>query len=255
MKILILAALPQEYLPLKKLLPSWRLVGRKPFKKFGSELPGKEIILIESGMGAKSAEEALETQLAEFRPDLLIFCGFAGGLHPDLPVGAVFFASSVREISSGQEFRFRFPDKLVNFLTRNRITPVLALSAEQPGDKRALSSLAAEQAAVLDMETATLARMAFHNEIAFICFRAISDSLDHDLGFNLNDIAGERGRIRITGVLVTVIRKPQSLKAFYLAWRRSRRAAKNLCGSVAAFLELPAPVLGKMAGGLMIERN
>ena len=255
MRILILAALPQEYSPIRKLLPSWRLVEKKPLKKFISRLPGKEIIVIESGMGAKSVEEALEAQLTtEFTPDLLIFSGFAGGLHPDLPVGAVCFTTSAREISSGQVFHFRFPDKLVDFMNQNGIRPVLGLSTEQPGNKRTLSALASGQAAVLDMETATLARIAFHNKIAFICFRAISDGIEHDLGFNLNDIADERGRIRLAGVLVAVIRKPATLKAFYLSWRRSRRAARNLCGPVAAFLGIPAPVLGKMAEEIRIER-
>ena len=119
LRILILAALPQEYSPIKKLLPSWRLVGKKPLKKFISRLPGKEIVLVESGMGAKSAQEALGAELTGFTPDLLIFSGFAGGLHPDLPVGAVCFTASAREISSGEVFHFRFPDKLVDFMTQN----------------------------------------------------------------------------------------------------------------------------------------
>ncbi len=255
MRILILAALPQEYSPIKKLLPSWRLVGKRPLKKFTCKLPGKEIVLIESGMGARSAQEALGAELTGFTPDLLIFSGFAGGLHPDLPVGAVCFTANTREISSAEVFHFRFPDKLIDFMTQNGIRPVLGLSAEQPGNKQTLSALAAGQPAVLDMETSTLARMAFHNKIPFICFRAVSDGLDDDLGFDLSDIADERGRIRLAGVLAAVIRKPATLKAFYLSWRRSRRAAKNLCRSVAAFLEIPTAVLGKMAGEISVELN
>ena len=253
MRILLLAALPQEYSPIKKLLPSWRLVGKRPFKKFVCNLPGKEIVLIESGMGPRSAQEALGAELTGFTPDLLIFSGFAGGLHPDLPVGAVCFTARTCEISSGQVFHFRFPDKLIDFMTQNGIRPVLGLSAEQPGNKRTLSALAAGQTAVLDMETATLARIAFHNKIPFVCFRAVSDGLDHDLGFDLSDITDEHGKVRLAGVLVAVIRKPATLKAFYLSWRRSRRAAKNLCRSAAAFLGLPTPVLDEMAGEIRIE--
>ena len=255
LRILILAALPQEYSPLKKLLPSLRLVRKRPSKKFVLELPGKEIVLVESGMGPKSAREALGAELTGFTPDLLIFSGFAGGLHPDLPVGAVCFTASAREISSGLVFHFRFPDKLIDFMTQNGIRPVLGLSAEQPGNKRALSALVAGRTAVLDMETAALAGMAFHNKIPFICFRAVSDGLDHDLGFDLSDIADERGRIRIAGVLGAVIRRPATLKAFYLSWRRSRLAAKNLCRSVAAFLEIPTAVLGKIAAEITIDLN
>jgi adenosylhomocysteine nucleosidase len=255
MNILILAALPQEYSPLRKLFPSWRLLRKRPSKKFALRLPGKEIVLVECGMGARSAKEALGVELAGSSPDLLIFSGFAGGLHADLPTGVVCFTESVRAIFSEKVFQFRVPNSLSDFLAQNHIRPVLALSAETPGDKQAMSALGSGQMAVLDMETATVAEIAWHNKIPFICFRAVSDPIGHDLGFNLSDIADGRGRVRLTGVLFTVIRKPATLKAFYLSWRNSRLAAKNLCGSVAAFLGIPASLLGKIAGEIKIERQ
>ncbi|MGA2938356.1 MAG: hypothetical protein ABSF52_14825 [Syntrophobacteraceae bacterium] len=255
LRILILTALPQEYSPLKKLFPSWRLVRKRPTKKFAFKLPGKEVILIECGMGAKSAQKALGVELAGSTPDLLIFFGFAGGLHPDLQTGVVCFAVSVRAMFSEEVFQFRVPDALSDFLVQNHIRPVLTLSAETSGDKQALSALASGQTAVLDMETATVAEIARHNKIPFICFRAVSDPIGHNLGFNLSDISDERGKIRLTGVLFTVMRKPATLRAFYLSWRNSRLAARNLCGSVAAFLGIPAPLLGEIAGQIKIERQ
>ncbi len=255
MKILILAALPQEYSPLKKLFPSWRLVRKRPTKKFAFKLPGKEIILIECGMGARSARKSARSRTRGFSPDLLIFSGFAGGLHPDLQIGVVCFAVSARGIFSEEVFQFRLPDALSVFLAQNNIRPVLMLSAETAGDKQALSALAFGQMAVLDMETAKVAEIAWNNKIPFISLRAVSDPIGHDLGFSLSDISDERGRIRLTGVIFTVIRNPATLRAFYLSWRNSRRAARNLCGSVAAFLGIPAPSLGKMAGEIKIERQ
>lgn len=246
LRILILTALPQEYSPLKRLFTSWRMIQRRSSKKFAFDLPGKEITLIEGGMGATAVREVLGNELAGVAPDLLLFSGFAGGLHADLPVGAVCYAVRTREVSSEVEFHFRFPDELVDLLAQNDIRPVLAFSAETPGSKQDLSALACGRPAVLDMETATVAEIASLNKIPFICFRAISDAIGHDLGFDLRDITDNRGRIRLDGVFFTVIRKPLTLKAFYLSWRRSRQAAKNLCGSVASFLEIPAPVLANM---------
>jgi adenosylhomocysteine nucleosidase len=255
MKILILTALSREYRPLKKLFPSWRLVRKRPSKKFAFKLPGKEIILIECGMGAKSAKEALGVELAESTPDLLIFSGFAGGLQTDLPTGVVCFVASVRGIFTQEILQFRVPDALSDFLAQNHIRPVLTLSVKTPGDKQTLSALAFGETAVVDMETATVAEIAWHNKIPFICLRAISDPVGHDLGFDFRDIADERGKIRLTGVLFTIIRKPATLKSFYLLWRGSRRAARNLCEAVAAFLGIPAPLLGKIADGIEIERQ
>ncbi len=245
MKILILAALPQEYSPLKKLLPHWRCLDKKPLKKFTFNLPGKEIVLIETGMGPTSAEQALRTEMPGFVPDLLIFSGFAGGLHPNLKIGTVCFTAGTRETCSEELFKFRFPKELNIFLAKNNILPVLGISSRMPENKHDLRALANGQMAVSDMETAKLAEIALEMKVPFICFRAISDCLDHDLGFDLNAITDGQGRIRLSGVISTVLRRPAALKAFYLAWRRSRLAAKNLCGSVAAFLGLSALRLSK----------
>jgi len=246
MRILILSALPQEYSPLKKCFPSWRRVRGGTLKKFAFSLPGKEISLIESGMGSKAVREALEVELAVTTPDLMIFSGFAGGLHPDLSVGVVCFVDSVKEISSKSEFHCRYPDELADFLVENEIRPVQAFSAEVPGNKQELCLLASGRPAVLDMETATVAEVALQKKITFICCRAISDAIGHDLGFNLSDIADERGKIRVAGVLSALIRKPSVLSAFYLAWRRSRLAAKNLGRSIAALLVIPSALLDEM---------
>ena len=226
MRILILAALPQEYSPIKKLLPSWRVVAKKPLKKFISRLPGKEIVLVESGMGSEVGPEALAAELTGFTPDLLIFSGFAGGLHPELPVGAVCFTVSAREISSGEVFHFRFADKLVDFMNQNGIRPVLGTQRRTARQQAGPVSSCRRANGCFGHGDRSAARIAFHNKIPFICFRAVSDSLDHDLGFDLSDIADERGRIRLAGVLVTVIRKPATLKAFYLSWRRSSLRGK-----------------------------
>ena len=253
MKILILAALPQEYAPLKKHFPALRSVRNRPFRKFALNLPGKEIILIESGMGDKAVRDALGGELSEFFPDLLLFSGFAGGLHPDLSVGTVCFAAKGRSIETGTMYGFDFPDELAEFFAKHRVRPVLALSARTPGNKQALSALVSGEPAVLDMETATAAEEALTRQIPLICFRAVSDAVDHDLGFSLEDISDEQGRVRPLRVLATILKKPSTLLAFYLLWRSSSLAARNLCGALAALLNLPASELARMAGGIRLE--
>ena len=253
MKILIISALSQEYSPFKSIFPSWREVRREPPRKFAFDLPDKEIILVESGMGSKAAKETLSREIAGFCPDLVIFSGFAGGLHPDLQVGEVCLAQGCRSVNSESAFRIQTPQALSDFLVRNHIRPVLALSAEAPTNKQALSTLVSGEPAVVDMETAVAAEVALDKESHFLCFRAVSDALGQRLGFKLSDISNEEGRIRHSAVLVAILRKPATLRAFCLAWVRSRRAALNLCRSVAAFLRIPAPILNKMADEIKIE--
>ncbi|MGC8493792.1 MAG: hypothetical protein ACP5SH_18875 [Syntrophobacteraceae bacterium] len=250
MRIIILSALPQEYAPLKKLFPAFRAVSKRPCRKFALNLPGKDIRLIETGMGDKAVKEAFDSEPGA---DLLLFSGFAGGLHPDLPTGSVCFAASARRIETGASYAFRFSEELSDFLARHGVQPVLALSADGPGDKRALSALADGAPAVLDMETATAAEEALLRHIPFLCFRAVSDAIDHDLGFCLEDICDDQWRVKPLRVLGTILKKPSTLPAFYRLWRNSSLAAKKLCAPVAAFLNLPAAQLERMAAGIGIE--
>lgn len=253
MKILILTTLPQEHSPLKRLLPGRHLVKGKRSKVFAFRLPDKEIVLIESGMGAKWAVEALRMEMPELRPDIVIFSGFAGGLHPDLKIGVVCFPVCVREKSCEDLLNLRFPRDLDDFLFKNHIVRVNGTSSDFPEDKKAISILESGQMAVLDMETAKVAQVALEMKVPFVCFRAISDCLDHEIEFDLDDICDRRGRVKISGVLFAVLRRPALLKAFFLSWRRSRLAANNLCRSVAAFVGMPAETLVELARKIRVE--
>jgi adenosylhomocysteine nucleosidase len=254
MKILILATLRQEHSPLRKLLPGRQVVRGQPVKEFAFKLPDKEVVLLESGMGAEWAEKALQSKMPGFMPDLLIFSGFAGGLHPDLKIGSVCLTVRAREKSGDGLYNFSFPKDLDDFLFRNQIIRVMAISSGFPENKKDICSLADGQMAVLDMETVKVAEIALERNVPFVCFRDISDCLHHDLEFNLDDICDGRGRVSLLGVFMTVLKRPSLAKAFFLSWRRSRVAADTLCRSVAAFVRIPADALVKMAKEIRVER-
>ena len=86
-RIALLFALPQEYACLKRIMGSWRLETREPFKSFVCQDSSKELVLIESGMGRDRMLEALEWLLGRTHPDLVIAAGFAGSLTGELAVG------------------------------------------------------------------------------------------------------------------------------------------------------------------------
>ncbi len=255
MKILILSALPREYLPLKRLFPAFRVVRSAPYGKFSLDLPGKEIILVETGMGPGAVEKVAREELKAQAPDLMLFSGFAGGLHPDLSIGSVCVVTSTRHVEAEKRVIFHFSEEMVRFLYKNQVKPVLALTAKAPENKRRLWALVRGEPAVLDMETAWVAEAARSREIPFICFRAISDPVDRELGFDLQDICDENWEVRPLRVLKTVVKRPPTMWAFYRLWRGSSLAAKNLCLFVASFLELPSEEFGRMAAEIKLERK
>lgn len=259
MKIGVLAALPQEYAPFAKALGRWTLLEKKPFKRFSRSLPDKEILLIETGMGAGFAADALMSALSS-GPDLVISCGFAGGLHPELSVGAICAPQKILMLDplnperNKKIFRYRLSEDFSAWLFRKSIVQVTAVTVSQPPDKRLLSSLLGGEHAVVDMETAELVRIAHGAGVPLLCLRAVSDSVSDELGFDLADITGEGGRVEVLKVLKTIASNPVVVRDFYRSWRRSGLAGKNLSAALADLMKIPAVDLGRMTESITIER-
>lgn len=254
MKILLMAALPQEYSPLKRLVPSFRFIAKVPFPTYAADLPDKSVVLLETGMGEARARRAFAEGAARFSPDLVIFAGFGGGLHPDLGVGSVCVVERSIQTASGTEFRFGFGGALSQHLHGNGISKVVAFTAARPESKARLSGLAGGELAVVDMETSAIADEATRAGAAFLCLRAVSDAVGDELGFDIADITDGEGTVVPGKVVRTILQKPATLRSFYLSWLRSRTAAKNLCREVAALLRIGAGSLGAMTRSISIER-
>lgn len=259
LKIVVMAALPQEYAYFGKAAGRWVLLQTKPFKKLSCPLPDKEILLIETGMGAGFAADALMSVMS-YGPDLLISCGFAGGLHPDLAVGAIcapqktFMFDPVGGKHEGKIYTFRFPEDLNTWFAAKSILPVTALTVSAPPDKRLLSSFTGGEPAIVDMETAELVRIASREGVPILCLRSVSDSLSDELGFNIAEITGKGGKVDAFKVLKTIACNPSVARAFYRSWLRSRMAGRNLGAVLADFTRIPAEDLRGMAGGLWRPR-
>src|SRR3954467_742294 len=59
------------------------------FKQFARGWPAVELLL--TGMGEKNAERAIRSRLSQGKPKLVLSCGFAGGLAPQLAGGTLVF--------------------------------------------------------------------------------------------------------------------------------------------------------------------
>ena len=62
------------------------------FRKIAADKP--DVAIIVTGVGRKNAEKSLREFLATHSPELVLTCGFAGGLNPDLKPGDVVYETA-----------------------------------------------------------------------------------------------------------------------------------------------------------------
>ncbi len=253
LKIVMSAALPDEYRPLKKAIGQWMSYSSKPFRSSIASFADAEIFLIETGMGGARALHALEWISGIKKPDLICSFGFAGGLSEEIQVGDVFLASTFRakeasKSSQDQEsLNFEPSPQLADFCNEKGIRRAGIVSVARAMPKPEINRLLNGSAALVDMESCFAAKFALREQIPFLCFRAISDALRDEIDFDPEAISGSDGRVRVLKVLAALARSPRLIGSFYRAWRRSEKASHNLCTVLASLLQLPPQSIKNMA--------
>lgn len=160
--VAIIAALPREIIELVK---DWRC----------EELPdnlviysnGRSVVAC-AGMGAECAARAVRAAMA-MRPTEVISVGLAGACDRTLRVGDIVRAGVVIDGRTGE----RFVDSRFD---RTLVTTEEIASVEEKTRMRV-----AYAAAAVDMEAATVARMAKANGLKFRAIKAISDEADFEV--------------------------------------------------------------------------
>lgn len=159
----IIAALPRE---VKQLVHGWQ----------EHKLPGKIVaytndfsVVVCAGMGPARAALAVQAALSLRPVTALVSVGLAGACDPSLRVGDVVRAGVVVDACTGERFRDeRFSQTLVS-------TSAIASVAE----KRRL--YASYKASAVDMEAATVARLAQAHNLSFRAIKAISDEASFEM--------------------------------------------------------------------------
>lgn len=255
-RVLLSFALPQEYGPLKSFMRPWKLIHKHPYKVYHYTDNEKKVLLLETGMGRKVAQEALEWILKRDSPDLMISAGFGGSLSQKLPVGTVCLGGSFMLVEEpgrseiGSPIYMILSDQLKAFCEQHHVFQSSIITANQPEPKQKLAaSLKQNNPSLLDMETHFMAQMAIHQKIPFLCFRSVSDGVENEIEFDLSDISDHRGRVQIGKVIGSIVAEPNIIKAYWASWKRSSKAAKALALVLADFLELPVQKLQHIIWG------
>ena len=237
----VVTALPEELAPLVARTAVVRKLRAGSLRVYCGRLGRVPVVLARTGDGAKRAESGVEKLLADFPVGRLLVVGIAGGLSPSLGAGALVVA---REVRDGQASA-PSPDPawVQRALRLEGTSGATVVSADRilstPAAKReAWRALPHGGPAVVDLESATLARAAAARGVPYLVVRAVSDPVEEALPFDPNRCVDRYGGLRRHRVLAQALLRPSSLGPLWRLRRRGRRCAGRLAELVDELLNL-----------------
>ncbi len=171
------------------------------------------------GIGPQCADEAARALLARGCRSLVSF-GTAGSLRPEVPAGTLIIAQCVRD-ESGREYimddawRKRL---LTNYPASDPalVSALMVSTAQAQLSSEAKQHLAEHTgASAVDMESATVARIAEQHQIPVLVVRAVSDSVAQQLPEKLLATVDRYGQLCIPAFLKALCQQPGIIGQLY----------------------------------------
>jgi adenosylhomocysteine nucleosidase len=177
----------------------------------------KGVDLLITGMGARNAKWALEKALQRTPAALVLTCGFAGGLNPGLPGGALLYAD---EEGTG-------------------IGAILADLGASPGsfycESRILTSAREKNelwrrtgADAVEMESGVIREICRQRQIPSATVRVISDAAAEELPVDFNALLTEKMEIHYGKLAWLLARSPARVRGLLQLQQRTKAAAQKL---------------------------
>ncbi|HEY5297142.1 MAG TPA: hypothetical protein VIK59_04395 [Verrucomicrobiae bacterium] len=238
-----------------------------PFRKIAA---GKsDISILLTGIGRQNAEksvreflnscrsrgdeiqikEKLETpDIVSYKPDLVLTCGFAGGLNPDLKLGEIVFDifSSSSRCESAQIKTANEPEptdvggyewerkliaagaKPVKFFCADRIAITVA-------EKKKLRDETGADA--VEMESAAIHEICHAQKIPCATVRVISDMANENLPLDFNALAKPDKNLDFGKLALAIAKSPGKIPALMKLQKQTQFAAERLAEVLAKITE------------------
>ena len=176
-------------------------------------------VVVTAGMGDARASLAFAAVLETSAPGRVISAGLAGGCGVSAEAGSVYEAGMVIHAQTGERFRTVGEDA----------SQVLVTTATIAGVREKARLAASYGATMVDMEAATIARLAVAHGLRFQAVKAISDAHDFEL-VSLSRFAGNRGQFRTAAFAMHTALRPHHWRHAARLGRTSSRALKAMDG-------------------------
>ncbi|MGC2299783.1 MAG: hypothetical protein WA476_13335 [Acidobacteriaceae bacterium] len=226
-RIGIVAALPSE---LRPLIHHWTHRGHLASGRIGSI----DAVATCVGMGDAAVARACNILLASGPLDALVSVGYAGSLSCGLNAPEACIAREVIDDRTGESFP---TTQLPGQPKGHRLVTVDHVADHE--EKRRLGTK--YQAVMVDMEAATVARIARDKGTGFLCFKAITDGPNDKLP-DFNRFTTPAGQLRIPAFALWTLWHPQYWRALAQLEKHSRAAAQQLADLLLKnFISAPVP--------------
>ena len=198
MRVGIIAAMPGELKPLVRgwqKLPVDRGAGVAMWQQQRGE---DDLIAVCAGMGAAAARRAFTAAEHAGSLDMVFSIGWAGALTADALPGQAYAPFEVIDAQTGERMH-SIPGQY-----KHRLVTSTQVASE--AEKRRLATT--YEATLVDMEAATIARLAQMRDIPFYCVKAVSDDLTLHLP-DINPFIDASGKLEMSRFLFHVAARPQ----------------------------------------------
>jgi hypothetical protein len=199
-----------------------------PFRDRAARLVSAQVVL--TGIGPANSRRSLEGALAQGAVGLVLTCGFAGGLRPDLAIGTVLFetdvpwlAAALRAAGAGA----------ARFHCARRIAVTAA-------EKQQLRQSTGADA--VEMESACVHELCRQRGIACATVRAISDTANEDLPLDFNRLSRPDLSLDYGKLAWAIACAPQRIAGLLRLQAHCKRAAVQLAVVIEAILRQHPPL-------------
>jgi adenosylhomocysteine nucleosidase len=186
-----------------------------PFRQIAAGKTGITILL--TGIGRQNAEKSLREFLATHPPKLVLTCGFAGGLNPELKLGDVIF-----EIPQPSTFNLQlstYGATPAKFFCADHIATTVA-------EKKALRAETGADA--VEMESAAIHAVCRERGIPCATVRVISDTAGEDLPLDFNALSKPDKNLDFGKLFLAIAKSPGKIGALMQLQKKTKFAAEQL---------------------------
>ena len=209
-----------------------------PFRKIVAGKSGIYILI--TGIGRRNAEKSAREFLAANAPELVLTCGFAGGLNPDLKLGEVVFEFSSR--SRGNETQIQTGNKSetpcvvsCEQLTAAGAKPAKCFCADHIATTVAEKKTLRDQtgADAVEMESAAIHAVCRERGIPCATVRVISDTAGENLPLDFNQLSKPDKSLDYGKLFWAIAKSPEKTGALMKLQKQTRFAAERLADVLA----------------------